>query len=111
MTTRHTDRLLGAEIVRFLFNSRQPVDLCPAIVGQSEIPERWRARRNRSGTGTVSRHLVKAVCAALLGSIGQAYPGRDGQKAYGQCHSSSGSGTYEVSVDNGTGTVTATHLG
>ena len=111
MTRGHTDRLLGAEIVRFLFNSRRPVDLCPAIVGQSEIPERWRARRNRSGTGTVSRHLVKAVCAALLGSIGQAYPGRDGQKAYGQCHSSSGSGTYEVSVDNGTGTVTAAHLG
>jgi len=108
-----TDRLVGTGITGFLYNSNRPVDLCPAIVGQEEIPEKWRARRNTSGSGSASRHLVKAVCAALMGCIGQAYPGPgpDGKLAYGHCKSTSGRGAYEVSVNNVTGIITVKHLG
>ena len=104
-------RLAGTSITNFLYNSSRPVDLCPAIVGQEEIPEKWRAKRNTGGSGAISKHIVKAVCAALMGTVGQAYPSRSSGQAYGHCKSTSGSRGYEVSVDNTTGIVTAAHIG
>ena len=76
-----SSHLAGAGITGFLYNSRKPVEICSAIVGQKDIPERWRARRNVSGSGSTSKHLAKAVCAMLMGCIGQAYPGRKQKEA------------------------------